>query len=359
MQRHLRREHGVGNLPPLEESSTRFSSRYLRFKEAPPQPQQCERRRRTSKLPELVRRDSIISTYRNELYQPKIVTFMKNGDRFFEGVKVNVSSRNFRHWDVLLSELSRSIDLPAGVRHIYTPDNGHRVTTLGQFQHQRAYVCGSTEPFKNILYAKVKTPTWHTGTRVKHTTGTLLDATRNPDRARIAQNQTMDTIGQAEGDKERKRKRGCVRKISFATEVQENRIPIPKSPLRKQTSGTVSPPPSQGASPFTIICSGPPPRKVVTVFLNRQHIASWEQARSLIGESLQSVNGCMRLYSVDGMEVESLSQLWSTNNVLISAGHGDFSIAEFLQGHSHSAEPMGRYIDYQRDFVMFTFKTDS
>ena len=307
-------------------------------------------RRRTSKLPELGRRESIISTYRSELYQPKIVTFMKNGDKFFEGVKVNVSSRNFRHWEVLLSELSRSIDLPAGVRHIYTPENGHRVTTMEQFRHQRAYVCASTEPFKRITYGKAKTPTWHAGTKVRHNIGTLLDLSKSMhglDRSLIRQSQAVDSSsvpGLKEDGKERKRKRGCVRKLSFRTAQQPASIlpeqfPMIKSPPRKQSSITA--PPQSEPTPFTIICNGPPPRKIVTVFLDRQCILSWEQARSLISENVQSTNGCLRLYSVDGVEVTSLSQLWTTNGVLISTGHGDFNIADFLQGRNHPTEAAG------------------
>ena len=283
-----------------------------------------------------MRRESIISTYRNELYQPKIVTFMKNGDRFFEGVKVNVSSKNFRHWEVLLAELSRSIDLPAGVRHIYTPETGRRITTLEQLQHQRAYVCASTEPFKKIVYARRKFPTWNSGPNVKQTSGTFPDLSKSMhsmDRKLFMHGPAVDTsvLRQSEGGMERKRKRGCVRKLSFATQSQEKQIPVIMSPDANNPANPLSPPP-QDSSQFTVICSGPPPRKVVTVFLDRQQITSWEQARSLIGESLQSTNGCLRLYSVDGMEVESLSQLWASSRVLISARHGDQSIANFLQG---------------------------
>ena len=335
------------SLPSLEETA-RGPPRSLRFKEPSPRI-----RRQSSKLPELRRRESIVSTYRNEIYQPRIVTFMRNGDRFFDGIKVNVSSRNFKHWEVLLSELSRSMALPAGVRNIYSPETGHRVTDLSQFQHQRTYVCASTEPFKRIGYGNTKTPTWHAGTKVKQT-GTLLDLSRNMqglDRSVIGQGQTaMDTsftssLGftrQTEDGKERKRKRGCVRKLSFhasqpPVSIQsEQQVPHTQSQHRKRSSTTAILSPSE-PTPFTIICNGPPPRTVVTVFLDRRSIMSWEQAHSLISENLQCMNGCLRLYSVDGVEVGSLSQLWSTSKVLIATGHGDFDIGEFLRGSRSTA----------------------
>lgn len=333
-QRHQRREEDVDTLPPLTDN-TRVPPRSLRFKEAPPA------ERRTSKLPDLKRRDSIISTYRSELYQPKIVTFMKNGDRFFEGVKINVSSRNFRHWEVLLSELSRSIDLPAGVRNIYTPESGHRVTNLDQFQHQKAYVCASTEPFRKIAYGKAKTPTWCSGTKLKHKTGTLLDLSKSIQglggRVLISQNQTTDTNSRfaLQQVDVRKRRDGNVRKrSSHATQLP---VSLQEETMMSPPRKIALPPPSE-PSQFTIICNGPPPRKVVTVLLDRQCILSWEQALSIISESVQSANGYLRLYSVDGMEIESLSHLWSSNKVLISDGYGDFNIANFLQGNNHPTE---------------------
>ena len=326
-------------LPSLKESS-REPPRSLRFRQTPTS-------RTNSKLPDLQRRDSIVSTYRNELYQPKIVTFMKNGDRFFQGVKVNVSSRNFRSWDVLLSELSRCIDLPAGVRHIYTPDAGHRVTGLNRFEHQKTYVCASTEPFKRISYNKAKTPTWNGGTKVRG-----HSKTDPPFDLSKSMQGTFNTRRQSQGTKasgnnppfarsreavnERRHRRSLQQlSVQFSSQIsvqhhqQQRQEQLARHPPRKQIPSVL---PSSEPTQLTVICNGPPPRKVVTVFLNRQSIASWEQAHSLISESLQCSNGCLRLYSVDGVEVDSLSQLWKTNNVLIAVGHEEFDMAEFLRG---------------------------
>ena len=310
--------------------------------------------RQMSRLPELARRESVISTYRSELYQPRVVTFMKNGDKFFEGLKVNVSSRNFRHWEVLLSELSRSIGLPAGVRSIYTPETGHRVTTLDQFKHQRVYVCASAEPFKKIGYTKAKTPTWHSGTKVK--TGTLLDLSRSVQAAggalatssqiqrgeAVSINSSQDVMS----FRERKRKTGCTRKLSFPPLQQstegERHTEASTSPSKRKRQSSITQPGLLQPSQFTIICSGAPPRKVVPVFLDRQGVSSWEQAQSLISENLpRGYNSRVpKLYSVDGVEVESLSQLWATNRVLIAADNGDF-IPHGIDGST----PLGKCIE--------------
>ena len=361
MQRRLRRGEELGSLPPLEQaaesSSDRPPPRILRFEETSLQQHQAQgHHRRVSRLPELARRESIISTYRSELYQPRTVTFMKNGDRFFEGIKVNVSSRNFRHWEVLLSELSRSIDLPAGVRYIYTPETGHRVTSLDQFQNQKVYVCASTEPFKRIGYSKVRTPTWHSGTKVRHT-GTLLDISRGLQARGRGRDQPFalpspqthpveDTGLQSESEKERKRKR-CARKLSFAkpseTEVEDGQI----SPSRRRRTRHSSIAPSQ-PSKFTVICTGEWPWKKVTVFLDRHSITSWEQALSLFSEALPGSSGLTRLCSVDGVEVESLSQLWATDGVLITPSNSS-DLNNFIHG-TESQKPSGNNILLYRHF---------
>lgn len=365
MERGLRGDGEAGSLPALGQAAdggcTHSSPpRMLRFNETPRRPSLVGKQQTSnSKLPELARRESIISTYRRELYQPRMVTFMKNGDRYFEGIKVNVSARNFRHWEVLLAELSRSIGLPAGVRNIYTPDGGHRVTALEQFQHQKVYVCASTEPFRRIGYTKVKTPTWHAGTKIKHSTGTLLDLSRSFQSAAAAgagagggagREQPLFSNSQIDNRslpnlippaKERKRKTGLARKISFSVaqptaQTAEQTEPSQESviPQRKKSSSVPHHQPHNPSlsSQFTIICTKPPPMKVVKIFLDRNHLTSWEMARSLINGSLPQSNKLQKLYSVEGVEVESLSQLWATNRVLISAGDDDImGSTSFLQ----------------------------
>ena len=329
-------------LPSLEGSSSREPPASLRFKDTPSSPQ----RRQGSMLPQLQRRSSIVSTYRNDLYRPKIVTFMKNGDKFFKGVKMNVSSRKIRTWDVLLSELSRYIDLPAGVRQIYTPESGHRVSRLNLFEHQQTYVCASTEPFKKMCYSKAKTLAWNSGTKSKKLsqveTGWDLSRSMYQEASRL--NRSLGTSLRSNNDprttgraKKRTRQQLSVQlnqqpPISFQQqhqqEQQEQQHHLFKGSQWKKLPSVFSP--SEPAK-LTIICNGPPPRKVVTVLLNRQTLSSWEQACSIISDSLQLNKGCLRLYSVDGVEVESLSQLWKTSNVLIAVGQEEFDMGEFLK----------------------------
>ena len=83
---------------------------------------------------------------------------------------------------------------------------------------------------------------------------------------------------------------------------------------------------------ITIYQNGPPPRHSVLIYLKREAIQSWEEAKKLIGENLPNSNGCLRLYRPDGEEVQSLSQLWRAGNILIAAGKDKFDITDFLVG---------------------------
>lgn len=64
----------------------------------------------------------------------KKARFYRNGDRYFKGLVFAISSDRFRSFDALLMELTRSlsdnVNLPQGVRTIYTIDGSRKVTSL-------------------------------------------------------------------------------------------------------------------------------------------------------------------------------------------------------------------------------------
>ena len=308
-------------LPPLQ-----GGKKSLRFGEPP------STTRRLSRFPSLQRRESIISSYRSGLYDPKVVTFVKNGDKYFEGVKINVSQRNFRSLDVLLSELSRCIELPAGVRNIYTPEGGHRVTNLSQFEHKKTYVCASTEPFKRMDYRNLKNPNWQSNTKVKHLPPSNSVLSKNFNMNASLNASTRSFNASTKGER--------LRMSPIMTEVDEELPEKEKSdtlPMPQILSPKVVKEPkflSAAAKPvaITIICNGPPPRQCVTMLLSKSTVTSWEHARRLISENLKTINGCLRLFRLDGEEVQSLSQLWKAGSTLIAVGNEKFDIGEFLQG---------------------------
>lgn len=268
---------------------------------------------------------------KSQLYEPKLVTFVRNGDTFFEGVRLNVSHRNFRSWDVLLSELSRSIGLPTAVRNIYTPDNGHRISDLSQLEHQRTYVCASTEPFKRINYKQVKAPSWQSATNFRQKSRLLPFDTV----LQTHSNQTAESHIHP-GSQKRKKTIQMLQKPEaklFCNSVgkpkdKRREFPVQKRPVHSSLTPLLP-------TAITVIRNGPPPRKRVNILLNKNGIESWEQARELLHENIlaKGLNGCsLKFYRVDGEEVLSLSQLWKAGSILIAVGMESFDITTFMTG---------------------------
>lgn len=62
--------------------------------------------------------------------------FYRNGDKYFKGLVYAISSDRFRSFDALLAELTRSlsdnVNLPQGVRTIYTIDGSKKLSSLDE-----------------------------------------------------------------------------------------------------------------------------------------------------------------------------------------------------------------------------------
>lgn len=74
----------------------------------------------------------------------KKVRFYRNGDRYFDGIVCAVSVDKFGSFGALLADLTRSlsdnVNLPLGVRTIYTIDGSKKISTLEQLVEGR--LCG-------------------------------------------------------------------------------------------------------------------------------------------------------------------------------------------------------------------------
>lgn len=91
----------------------------------------------------------------------KRITFFKNGDQYFSGKTVNILPNRYVTFRDLMNDLNRSVDLPYGVRRIYTPNGGREVKKIDDLNDGQSYVCASFEPFRSVKYGDMKNRLWN------------------------------------------------------------------------------------------------------------------------------------------------------------------------------------------------------
>uniref|UniRef100_A0A8C0XT99 Doublecortin domain-containing protein n=1 Tax=Castor canadensis TaxID=51338 RepID=A0A8C0XT99_CASCN len=208
----------------------------------------------------------------------KKVRFYRNGDRYFKGIVYAISPDRFRSFEALLADLTRTlsdnVNLPQGVRTIYTIDGLKKISSLDQLVEVReSYVCGSIEPFKKLEYTKNVNPNW--SVNVKTTSAS----------------RAVSSLATAKGS---------------PSEVREN-----KDFIRPKL--------------VTIIRSGVKPRKAVRILLNKKTAHSFEQVLTDITDAIKLDSGVVkRLYTLDGKQVMCLQDFFGDDDIFIACGPEKF-----------------------------------
>nr|XP_006111641.1 serine/threonine-protein kinase DCLK2 isoform X4 [Pelodiscus sinensis] len=215
----------------------------------------------------------------------KKARFYRNGDRYFKGLVFAISSDRFRSFDVLLIELTRSlsdnVNLPQGVRTIYTIDGSRKLTSLEELVEGESYVCASNEPYRKVDYTKNVNPNWSVNIK----TGSA---------------------------------RSLTSLTSMKSEVKESKDFI-KPKL------------------VTVIRSGVKPRKAVRILLNKKTAHSFEQVLTDITEAIKLDSGVVkRLVTLDGKQVTCLQDFFGDDDVFIACGPEKYRYAQddFVLDHS-------------------------
>ncbi|KAM6429839.1 serine/threonine-protein kinase DCLK2 isoform 2-T3 [Rhynochetos jubatus] len=211
--------------------------------------------------------------------------FYRNGDRYFKGLVYAISTDRFRSFDALLVELTRSlsdnVNLPQGVRTIYTIDGSKKLTSLDELVEGESYVCASNEPYRKVDYTKNVNPNWCVNIR----TGSS---------------------------------RSLTSLTSTKSEVKESKDFI-KPKL------------------VTVIRSGVKPRKAVRILLNKKTAHSFEQVLTDITEAIKLDSGVVkRLCTLDGKQVTCLQDFFGDDDVFIACGPEKYRYAQddFVLDHS-------------------------
>ncbi len=100
---------------------------------------------------------------RNQSISAKQIRFYRNGDKYFGGLKLAVSTERYKEFDSLLAELSVKLDLASGaVRFVFNAEDGSLITDISQLQYGVAYVCCSSNTFRQLDdgYGKTSSSNW-------------------------------------------------------------------------------------------------------------------------------------------------------------------------------------------------------
>ncbi|TRY91832.1 hypothetical protein DNTS_012457 [Danionella cerebrum] len=214
----------------------------------------------------------------------KKVRFYRNGDRYFKGIVYAVANDRFRTFDALLADLTRSlsdhINLPQGVRYIFTIDGSNKIGNLDELEEGESYVCASENYYKKVDYTKNVNPNWSVNVKASANQKNLL-ANRS------------------------------------LCDPKEN-----KDFVRPKL--------------VTVMRSGVKPRKAVRVLLNKKTAHSFEQVLTDITEAIKLESGAVkRIYTLDGKQlylffykVTCLQDFFGEDDVFIACGPEKFRYAQ-------------------------------
>uniref|UniRef100_UPI0035900525 neuronal migration protein doublecortin-like n=1 Tax=Myxine glutinosa TaxID=7769 RepID=UPI0035900525 len=212
----------------------------------------------------------------------KKVRFYRNGDRYFKGIVYAISPDRFRSFEALLADLTRTlsdnVNLPQGVRGIYTFDGVTKICSLDELVEGESYVCTSNEPFRYMEYAKNTNPNWSV----------------TPKSSMSGQARAPTSLGSS----------------AHAVDGREN-----KDFVRPKL--------------VTVIRSGVKPRKAVRVLLNKKTAHSFEQVLTYITDAIKLDTGAVkRLYTLDGKQVGCLQDFFGDDDVFVACGPEKFRYAQ-------------------------------
>lgn len=209
----------------------------------------------------------------------KKVRFYRNGDRYFKGIVYAVANDRFRTFDALLADLTRSlsdhINLPQGVRFIFTIDGMTKIGSMDELEEGESYVCASENIYKKVDYTKNVNPNWSVNVKAS------------------ASQKNMQAFA-----------------ARAAADAREG-----KDFVRPKL--------------VTVMRSGVKPRKAVRILLNKKTAHSFEQVLTDITEAIKLESGVVKkIYTLDGKQVTCLQDFFGEDDVFIACGPEKFRYAQ-------------------------------
>ncbi|KAL1227504.1 Serine/threonine-protein kinase [Trichinella pseudospiralis] len=217
----------------------------------------------------------------------KRVRFFRNGDQYFKGVWYALSEDRFRSFDALLEDLNRTlgdlVNLPHGVRCVFSVDGGQRILSLSDLDDGQSYVCSSNDAFKKIDYANVREPVWQYGFT----------------------------------------KSGS--KPSSLADVATSTGGGPQQPLTASASNSFVYP-----KIITVIRNGIKPRRVIRHLLNKRTARSYEQVLDELSVAVKLDSGAVKkLFTLSGKLVCHLADFFMEEDIFLACGSERMGVDDF------------------------------
>lgn len=249
-----------------------------------------------------------------DLRRPRKVRFYVNGDRYFKGKKLYITPHRYFNFNDLLNDLTgklpSNLSLPYGVRQIFTPVSGRRVTEIEDLSDGENYVCAGFEGFKTIKYGKAELEPWSVARPHNHEFG---ETESNFGATQGAYGRTRGMYGSNafhpgrffHGTQPHRRWAG-----TFGHANKNTYLPNADNiPLKPKV--------------VTIVRNGHKPRNNVKILLNRRSVQSFEQLMADISEAFgpkYKNNKVKKLFSIRGREVQGISDFFRDDDVFIGVG---------------------------------------
>ncbi|XP_034055382.1 serine/threonine-protein kinase DCLK1a isoform X1 [Gymnodraco acuticeps] len=214
----------------------------------------------------------------------KKVRFYRNGDRYFNGIVYAISADRFRTFDALLADMTRSlsdnVNLPQGVRTIYTLDGCKKISNIEQLVEGESYVCSSIEAYKKLDYTKNVNPNWSVNVK-----------------ASAASSRGPPSLGSAKAG----------------------------APESRETKDFIRP------KLVSVVRSGVKPRKTVRILLNKKTAHSYEQVLTDITDAIKLDSGVVKkIYTLEGKLVTCLQDFFGDEDVFVACGPEKYRYQEDL-----------------------------
>lgn len=247
-----------------------------------------------------LRGDSLLTTPRSKRIEQlsverrgKRLKFLINGNRFFRGIRYCLCTERIRSFDVLLHDLNRlikDVNLPKGVQYIYSygdkrPD---KLSSLDEFKENRIYIVSSNDHYIDLDYTAI-TQGFDCGN------------------SGFGYNHLSKSISYTAADQRLKGISG-----PFASSSTSNSS-------RNQLKGVTDSLPFIRPKLVNIIISGPKPREVIKLLLNKRSVHSYDQLLTDIQTKSKTLfTPIRRVYAINGRKMSKLKDFFGDQDIFIA-----------------------------------------